>query len=79
MAQYRLLSSIGLFDARKLNADYQASLPLDAKKLTAGQVVDLPDEAAAYLRKRFRGAEGLLEKIEGRAKPADLKGVNDSK
>jgi hypothetical protein len=75
--QFKLLSSLGLDDARKCNKDLGTNLPLKASDLAAGATVDLTSDAVTYLKRRYRGAVGLLEEVTGNARSVAIKGVKD--
>lgn len=74
--KYELQDSLGADDARYINNNYAAGLPLDAAKLAKGCTVDLPDAAADWLRD-VRGYKALLEpaSVRGRAKDAEIHAV----
>lgn len=72
--KFQLLQNLGLDDARLCNDKFNASLPVDAKGLTAGSTVDLPAAAVKYLTEG-KGYTALLEpvgKITGEAKKPEL-------
>lgn len=70
--QYRLGSSLGLIDARKCNADFGAHLPLVPASLSKGQVVELPETAAAYLSKKYKALLEPVEKVKGESKKPEI-------
>ena len=73
--QYRLLDNLGLDDARKVNKDFRASLPLDAKALAKESVIDLPATAAEYLTKRYPALLETVSKVKGVAKEPEIAGA----
>lgn len=73
--QYRLFDNLGLDDARKLNKDFRAALPLDAKDLVKGSIIDLPAPAAEYLTKRYPALLESVSKVKGVAKEPEIAGA----
>jgi hypothetical protein len=70
--QYRLRDSIGLIDAKKCNdagAALELGKPATFKK---GEVVDLTDAAAAYLRKKYPAIIEPVTKVKGEAKQSEI-------
>lgn len=76
--QVKLLGNLGLDDARKCNKEFGTSLPVVASELTAGKVIELTNEAVTYLARRYRGAKGLIEEVNGVARTPAIKGVRDN-
>lgn len=71
--RYRLLDSLGTIDANHCNKHLGASL--DPARLKKGEVIDLPEPAAAYLSKKYPALLEAAETVKAVAKPAAIQGT----
>ena len=71
--KYTLQQNLGLDDAKFCNDKYGASLPIDVKKLVAGETVELSEAAHKYLTVG-KGYIGLFEAttVRGEAKKPEI-------
>jgi hypothetical protein len=76
--RYELLDSLGTVDAKYCNTKLGASIDVSKTgTLAAGNVIGLPDAAAAYLTKKYPALLKPLETMRAQAKPADIQGVTE--
>ena len=70
--QFRLQDSLGFIDAGRCNKDFGCSLAIEKSALMAGEVVELTDKAAAFLKSKY---PALLKpaNVKGEAKEAEIK------
>ena len=68
--RYRLTQNLGTADAASLDA-----FGVSIKTASIGDVIELPDKAAEFLRKKYPSLLEPVENITGLAKPAALHGT----
>ena len=72
--KYVLQQNLGMDDARHCNDQFQAGLSLKAVDLAQGSVVDLNEQAVAYLteRKSYVALLGPIGKVQSEAKKPEI-------
>lgn len=68
--QYRFTRNLGLLDADFLRTAFAAGL--DYRECTTGEVVDVPEKAAAWLNENRRGLLEVVEPVKGVAKKSEI-------
>jgi len=68
--QVRFLGNLGSDDARAVNTACRCSI--DPKKCVVGAVVDIPDDAAAMLAKKYEALFEPAGKVKAVAKESEI-------
>ena len=75
----QLNQNLGLADARDCNTKFGANLELQADKLTAGSVIELPQKAVDFLNHRYPVLLNDVRTLSGVSETPKVKGVGEAK